>query len=60
MRKFPWFFFLTLLPVVVLAEPLRIMTYNVWVGFDKKRTLEAGKAGRAGPAGAERDIPGPP
>ena len=25
-----------------LAEPLRVMTYNVWLGFGKKKTIDAG------------------
>ena len=37
------FLFLSLLAIGIEAkEPLRIMTYNVWVGFNKKQTLDAG------------------
>ncbi|VGO16286.1 hypothetical protein PDESU_04877 [Pontiella desulfatans] len=31
-----------LLVSAVVAEPLKVMTYNVWLGFNKKQHLEAG------------------
>lgn len=42
MRRFPLILFVLLMVSTALSEPLRVMTYNVWLGFNKKQTLPKG------------------
>jgi exodeoxyribonuclease-3 len=42
MRAIKLFCLSLILTASVCAEPLQVMTYNVWLGFNKKQTLPAG------------------
>jgi len=39
-----WIVCTVLLALSISAEPLKVMTYNVWLGFNKKKNLDAGAA----------------